>query len=280
MRLAVLHIGDMGATVAACLQAAGHEVCWLPQGRGPVTRARADDLKLQPLDDMAAIAACEAVVSVCPPHAALDVARTVFGAGFKGLYLDLNAISPATMQAIAALAGQARLVDGGIIGGATRQPGRTHLHVCGPHADEALALFEGGFLETHRVEGGIGAASALKMTYAAWTKGTSALLAAIRATAAANGVEAALLAQWSVSNPDVLARSEAVGATAARAWRWSGEMHEIAATFAAAGLPGGFHEAAAEVFDRLATFRTAEDGVSAQDLTAALLECAPRAAAQ
>ena len=109
------------------------------------------------------------------------------------------------------------------------------------------------------------------MAYAAWSKGTSALLAAIRAVAADNGVEDALLDQWRATNPDLVIRSEAVGATAARAWRWSGEMREIAATFESAGLPGGFHAASAEIFDRLAPFKDACAEVSSAGLTRMLL---------
>lgn len=271
MRIAVLNIGDMGATVAASLKQAGHQVCWLPQGRSAATQARAESLELVPLASLADAVACEVIVSVCPPHAALDLARAVFGAGFTGTYIDANAVSPRTMQAIAALAGRATLVDGGIIGGATRQPGRTHLHLSGPGAEKALALFEGGFLVTHVVDDRVGSASALKMAYAAWSKGTSALLAAIRAVAADNGVEDALLDQWRATNPDLVIRSEAVGATAARAWRWSGEMREIAATFESAGLPGGFHAASAEIFDRLAPFKDAGAEVSSAGLTRMLL---------
>jgi len=84
-------------------------------------------------------------------------------------------------------------------------------------------------------------------------------------------VQPALLAQWAATNPELVARSDAVGATAARAWRWKGEMDEIAATFEAAGLPGGFHQAAGAVFEQLAGFKDAPGTVSAADLTGALL---------
>ena len=95
------------------------------------------------------------------------------------------------------------------------------------------------------------AASALKMAYAAWTKGSAALLLSALASARATGVEEALRAEWKRSLPELGARSErAADSAAAKGWRWVGEMNEIAATFAAAGLPPGFHEAAAEMFDR------------------------------
>ena len=102
----------------------------------------------------------------------------------------------------------------------------------------------------------VGAASAIKMAYAAWTKGSQALLLAIRALAAREGVDAALLAEWARSQPDATGRSErAVAANIKKAWRFVGEMDEIAATFAAAGLPDGFHEAAGEIYRRLAGWK-------------------------
>ena len=96
------------------------------------------------------------------------------------------------------------------------------------------------------------------MAYAAYTKGSSALLMAIRALAASEGVDDALLAEWRRSQPDLPKRSEAAARDNARkAWRFVGEMEEIAATFAAAGLPGGFHEAAAVIYERLAGYKDA-----------------------
>jgi hypothetical protein len=92
------------------------------------------------------------------------------------------------------------------------------------------------------------------MSYAAWTKGTAALLLAIRAMARAEGVEDALLAEWALSQPSLPARSEqAAGSAAAKGWRWIGEMEEIAASMAADGLPPGFHQAAADIYRRSAS---------------------------
>jgi hypothetical protein len=87
------------------------------------------------------------------------------------------------------------------------------------------------------------------MAYAAWTKGTAAMLLAIDATARAHGAADELAHEWSRSQPDVAGRLRAAHDSAERkGWRWVGEMEEIAATFAAAGQPDGFHRAAAEVF--------------------------------
>jgi hypothetical protein len=96
------------------------------------------------------------------------------------------------------------------------------------------------------------------MTYAAYTKGLSAMLIALRATARANGVDDYLLEEWAISQPDLGAISEVSAAHAGpKAWRWVAEMEEIASTFAAAGQPDGFHRAAAAVFRQVAA-ETAE----------------------
>ena len=89
------------------------------------------------------------------------------------------------------------------------------------------------------------------MAYASWTKGSAALLLAARALARAEGVEETLLAEWGISQPGLDERSAgAAGSAAAKGWRWIAEMEEIAATMAAAGLPEGFHQAAAEIYRR------------------------------
>ena len=98
------------------------------------------------------------------------------------------------------------------------------------------------------------------MCYAAYTKGASALLLAIRTLAEAEGVTEALLAEWSRSQPGLAERSErSAQAVSPKAWRFAGEMREIAATFEAANLPGGFHQAAAAVYERLANLKNADD---------------------
>ena len=99
-------------------------------------------------------------------------------------------------------------------------------------------------------------ASALKVAYAAWTKCTDALLLAIRALAAHEGIDQALLQEWSVSQPELERRCQRAAAVAVpKMWRYVGEMEEIAETFRTAGLPGGFHLAAAEICQRLALFK-------------------------
>ncbi len=268
--IGLLHPGEMGAAVAGCLTARGHEVRWASQGRGPATAARAGRAGLADAGTVAALAGqASIIVSVCPPHAALGTARAVAAAGFTGVYADANAISPGTARAVRAAVEAAGgcYVDGAIVGpppgpaapgGAEAGPGGTRLYLAGGSAGgdaagpaaQVAALFEGTALNPVILRNDNPAgASALKMAYAAWTKGSAALLLAARALARAEGVEDSLLAEWALSQPGLEGRSRgAAGSAAAKGWRWAGEMEEIAASMTSGGLPGGFHQAAAEVF--------------------------------
>ena len=112
-------------------------------------------------------------------------------------------------------------------------------------------LFNGTGLDPHITAGPATAASAVKMAYAAWTKGTAALLLAARALAQAEGVEEALLAEWALSQPQLAAQADrAAESGVTKGWRWIAEMEEIAHCMAEAGLPDGFHQAAAEIYRR------------------------------
>jgi 3-hydroxyisobutyrate dehydrogenase-like beta-hydroxyacid dehydrogenase len=236
----------MGSALGAALVAAGHEVLWASEGRSPETARRAG--AFTDVGDAAALARrAEVILSVCPPQAARDVARSV--AGFEGVYVDANAVSPETVHALGAET--RHFVDGGIIGPPPLAAGTTRLYLSGPDAAEVARLFDGTNVDARLLSTEIGDASALKMTYAAWSKGSAALLLAIRAVARAEGVEDRLVAEWSLSARDLEARSErAARSAAAKGWRWVAEMEEIAATFDAAGQPDGFHRAAAEIFRR------------------------------
>jgi 3-hydroxyisobutyrate dehydrogenase-like beta-hydroxyacid dehydrogenase len=272
--IGILHPGDMGSVVGACAVAGGSRVLWASEGRSAGSRERAAAAGLEDARTVAAlVAASDVIVSVCPPHAAIDLARDVAGRRFAGLFVDANAVAPATVREIGAVveAGGAAFVDGGLIGPPPRNAGSTRLYLSGREAKRAAALFESSALEALAIGDGPGAASALKMAYAAYTKGSSALLMAIRALAASEGVDDALLAEWRRSQPELPKRSEAAARDNARkAWRFVGEMEEIAATFAAAGLPGGFHEAAAVIYERLAGYKDATTPPSMADLVAPL----------
>ena len=271
----LLHPGAMGSTVGAAARAGGGRVIWASDGRGAETRARAQEAGLTDTGTLRALVEQSAIVlSVCPPSAALDLARAVAALGFRGTFVDGNAVSPASARAIGAIVERAgaRYVDGGIVGPPALRPGTTRFYLSGPEAGAVAALFEGSALEAIVLDGPAGAASALKMAYAAWTKGTTALVAAIRALAVAEGVDGALLAEWKRSLPDLPARSESGVATSApKAWRFVGEMEEIAATFEAAGLPGGFHQAAADVYQRMTRYKDTTTPPSAEEVAKVLL---------
>jgi 3-hydroxyisobutyrate dehydrogenase-like beta-hydroxyacid dehydrogenase len=247
-KIALLHPGEMGSAIGAALVATEHEVVWLPQGRGDATRKRAEAAGLMATEN---VSSSDVVISVCPPGAAVDVARSV--AGFTGLYLDANAISPSTAQTVASIIeeGGAAYVDGGIVGAPPRSPETTRLYLSGDRAGEVRDLFAGTTVDARVLNDAPFAASAVKMTYAAWTKISAALLLSADETAAALGVDGALHDEWTLSQPVLAERLAAARRSAeTKGWRWEAEMQEIARTFAEAGQPADFGEGAAEMFGR------------------------------
>jgi 3-hydroxyisobutyrate dehydrogenase-like beta-hydroxyacid dehydrogenase len=256
--IGLLHPGEMGAAVGQCLTGAGYTVLWASEGRGPETAARARAAGLADAGTASEMAeSADVILSICPPHAALDTAWAV--QGFGGRYVDANAISPATAREVALMVeeGGATYVDGGIIGlppPASPSPstaGSTRLYLSGEQAHAVRRLFDGTPLDARVIERGTWSASAVKMAYASWTKGTAALVLTARALARAEGVEGVLLAEWALSQPALADRSSGAARSAAtKGWRWVAEMEEIAASMAAVGLPDGFHQAAAEIFRR------------------------------
>ncbi|MEO7404444.1 MAG: DUF1932 domain-containing protein [Burkholderiales bacterium] len=271
--VALLHPGEMGAAVGACLVDRGYLVVWASRGRSAATRARANAAGLRDLGSVeACVQAASTVLSVCPPHAATELAQSVAALGFHGTYIDANAIASETAIGIARIleAHGALFVDGGIIGPPPRPSVSTRLYLSGTGSREVAQLFSGSSLEAIAIDAPVGAASALKVCYAAWTKGATALLASIRAVAMQEGVEGALLAEWRRSQPGLVERSDKVLGDSRKAWRWVSEMEEIAANFAAVGLPPGFHLAAADVYRRLESKKDAATLPSYPEVVAAI----------
>ena len=269
MKVALLHPGEMGVSAGAALLSCGHEVFYLPAQRSEETVARATGAGFTACPSLADLVdIVDMVLAVCPPHGALALAEEVMAAQFAGVFVDANAISPASARRLYGLVG-VNFVDGGIIGPPATTAGRTRLYLAGERAAEVVDCFSGSVLDARLVAGEPGAASALKMCYAAYTKGTSALLLAVRALAAAEGVDSALLAEWDISQRDLGARSAgAARGTARKAWRFVGEMEEIANTFSAQQLPAGFHAAAGEIYRRMIDLQDATDPTLEDVLTA------------
>ena len=261
--VALLHPGNMGATIGAAAATSGARVIWASEQRSKVTQERARQAGLVDVESLAnAVMQSDIVLSVCPPHAAVELARTVAKQNFPGIYVDANAISRATAERIGDIVtqGGASFVDGGIIGAPVKKAGTTRLYLSGARAAEVADLFSQSMLNAKTIGATPGAASALKVAYAAWTKCTDALVLGICALAAHEGVDQALMDEWRISQPDLERKSNRAAAVAApKAWRYVGEMEEIAATFEAAGLPTGFHNAAADICARLAPFKDLTD---------------------
>lgn len=273
--LGILHPGEMGVSIAASAKNSGYPVFWTSEGRSAQTAERAEKIGLLDAGSLANLCAtCSVVMSVCPPDAAEALAESVMAQGFKGLYVDMNAISPQRAIRIGERVekGGARFVDGGIIGGPAWKPDSTWLYLSGAAAQTAVEYFAAGPLETRVIGEEVGKASALKMCFASYSKGATALLCAALAASESLGVRAELQELWArdSAGPTGQATQRAQNVTA-KAWRFAGEMDEISATFSAAGVPGDFHIGASEIYRRMADFKGAPALPEIEVILAALL---------
>jgi 3-hydroxyisobutyrate dehydrogenase-like beta-hydroxyacid dehydrogenase len=237
MRVGLLFPGEMGAAVGAAVKG---EVLWASEGRSGATAARAAGFEdVGTVGEL--VSRSDVVLSICPPGLAEDVAQEVAGLGFDGVYVDANAISPARAERIAGLFDRA--VDGSI----TAKTG-IHLFLSGEAGEVELVcgLFGDPVVATP-LPGGVGAASALKMAFAGWNKIGAMLEAQAYTVALAYGLEDALTAEG--------VPRDRIGRTAARAWRWTAEMHEIGDTHAALGLDDGIARGAATSLERWSAHR-------------------------
>ncbi|MFT4562214.1 MAG: 3-hydroxyisobutyrate dehydrogenase-like beta-hydroxyacid dehydrogenase [Gammaproteobacteria bacterium] len=259
MRIALLHPGNMGVTVGTCAAEAGHQIGWLAAGRSAATQKRAQSGSFNPYEHLAELLDdSDITISVCPPDAAQSTAEDVARHNFCGLYVDANAVSPDTARSIAKTveAAGASYVDAGIVGPPARKPGTTRIYLSGERSAELEPCFANTALTAIVMGSSQTAASALKMCYAAWTKGSAALLLSVAALAASEDVAMELYDEWALSIPDLAVRlNAAAAANAPKAWRFEGEMQEIATTYAANGLPAEFHQAAASIFSSLSKFK-------------------------
>lgn len=275
LSVGLLHPGAMGSTVGAAAMPNVKRVLWASEGRSNASRRRAEEVGLsdaQSLDNL--VREVDLLLSVCPPSAALALAKEVARRRYRGLFVDANAVSPDSARQIADVVTRAgaTAVDGGIIGPPAQRAGTTTMHLSGERASEIAACFALGPLQARVLDGPVGAASALKMAFAAYSKGTAALLAAIYTLALGEGVASELAQEWERRLPELPGRLRGLPSTAPKAWRFVGEMREIAASFQAAGLPSGFHEAAGQIYRRLERFKGAPELPSLDAVAAALRE--------
>jgi 3-hydroxyisobutyrate dehydrogenase-like beta-hydroxyacid dehydrogenase len=250
--------GAMGSAVGDALVRGGARVVVTLAGRSERTARLAARADLELLPDLASVVReAEIVLAIVPPEAAPAVAESVLAAAREEnvtpLYADLNAVAPETARAIeerAAAAG-VEMVDGSISGGPPWKPG-TRVYLSGRRADEVATLPIDG-VDRIVVGDRVGSASAVKMSTASVYKGSTVLLAHALLAAHANGVLEHVLADLRTGAPELVGNVErrlAVAAT--KSERYVGEMREISATQAAAGLTPALFDAIAEIYERLA----------------------------
>jgi len=270
--IAIVSPGNMGHAVGRLLGSRGFDVVTSLAGRSARTGGLAAKAGIRDTGSIAALVAqADLVLSIMPPAAAAtaaqEVATAMTAAGVAPPYADCNAIAPATTARIAELIGAAgaRYIDAGIIGGPPSNGTGPRFYASGPDAS-LLTPLEGGGLLVRDLGGAIGRASALKMCYAAVTKGTSALQFAQLAAASRLGVDAALAAELAESQAAAYASMRrALPGLPAKAARWIEEMRQIAATFESVGVPGEFHRGAAALYELLSATPFADEPEEAVD---------------
>ncbi len=258
MIVAVIAPGMMGSAVAHRLSEAGVEVRTLLAGRSAETRARAKAAGMQDATE-AGIAASDIILSIVPPGQAMALAEQLAPAlrqaARKPVYVDCNAVSPQTVLRIEAAVRDtgARFVDGGIIGPPPEpDSSKTRLYLSGPDAEAVTVLQQHG-LSTPVQPGPVGAASAMKMSYAGITKGFTALGAAMMLAATRAGTADALIAEMTVSQPQLLRwLTSQMPKMPPKAYRWVAEMEEIAAFVHHDPAGSAFYQAAANLYQRIA----------------------------
>lgn len=257
--IAILMPGDMGHSVGAALSGAGHTVLTCLAGRSEATCALATRAGMQDTKTLVKLVErADVILSILPPSAAVSQAKEIAAAMREAekmpVYVDCNAISPATARAAAdaVSAAGAIFIDAGIIGLAPGKGGGTRFYVSGTDVSAMLALYGKGF-DVISLGDEVGRASAMKMVYAALTKGTWTLQTAVMLTAEKLGLTEELTAEFAFSQKPALDAMRArIPRLPADSGRWIGEMEEIAATFADAGVTSGFHDGAADIFRVLA----------------------------
>jgi 3-hydroxyisobutyrate dehydrogenase-like beta-hydroxyacid dehydrogenase len=270
----------MGSAIGASLLATGHRVITTVAGRSSRSATFAKDAGIELVPDVdALVGAADVILSVVPPESAMQVASTIAESAARldrrPVVAELNAVSPATVSAVAAVLGDLELIDGSISGPPPRPGTETRIYLSGPGHDVLSELAAPG-IRWRPVGVEIGTASAVKMCTASVYKGITALLAHALLTAERHGVTEHVLADISGSVPHGVARSVLA---ATKAWRYVGEMEQIAATQAEAGLTPALFEGIAEVYRELATSewgsRQPEDIPGSPDPATALRDLRP-----
>lgn len=255
IRMGFLHPGEMGSALAKVARRNGATTWWASEGRSISTASRA---AVAGIEDVGALKAlchhCEIIISICPPHAAIDMAKAVAASGFGGIYVDANAISPGAAMQIAEIVEQsgAAYVDAAVVGAPPNGRHDTVIYFSGEAAHIVAKYFKAEAVSVELLGASRSHASAVKICHSAIHKGQLAMLLATLAAAEHYGVKAhleSLLARHS-STRSLSNEIPEIARRATKGWRFAGEMLEVADTFAMAGLPPELHRGASEVFRR------------------------------
>ncbi|WP_338051396.1 DUF1932 domain-containing protein [Pseudonocardia acidicola] len=256
--IGILHPGAMGAAIGSACKPVAGAVIWAAAGRSQATSKRAELADLIGVPDVAELARrSDVIISICPPHAAREVAEqvaaAVAGRSDPPIFVDANAVSPATVSGIGNLLGADVVVDGAVIGPPAWEPGRTVLWLSGRAAGAVAELFAGSPFDARVLGPELGTASALKVCFALQSKALPAIWLELDAAARGFGVADALRGELARTGVDLAAELGRVAHQAgSKAWRWAGEMEQAADAVGALGLPDGFSRAAAEIYRRAA----------------------------
>ena len=256
--VAILSPGSMGSAVGQALRESGYDVVTNLDGRSERTRALAEEAGFRAVSGIDSIVEeADLVMSILVPSEAISVAREAAAAmkrtGASPAYADCNAVSPDTARELGGIieAAGGRFIDAGIIGGPPGSGSPPRFYASGPH-EAVIGELDGKGIIVPLLGGDVGRASAIKMCYASLTKGVSALQTAALVAAYRLGLSSELEEEMSSSQANVLAQMQSVIGLPGKAFRWVGEMEEIAATFESVGVTGNFHHGAAEIFRMVA----------------------------
>src|SRR3954452_1987603 len=257
--------GSMGSGVGKRLHESGAEIRTLLSGRSAASAERARAAGMKPMNgDQDLLNGADFFLSILPPGEAEVLARQMAPAltalQKKPIYVDCNAISPQTVERVAAIVAPtgAKFVDGGIIGGPPRSGYSPAIYASGPSVSETAVLRDWG-IDWRCIDGPVGAASGLKMSYAGITKGITALGSAMMLGAARFGCAEALIAEISSSQPQIFGYlKNSVPRMYDKAYRWVAEMEEISDFLGANPPSRDIYAAIARLYDFLAAAEAEE----------------------
>jgi 3-hydroxyisobutyrate dehydrogenase-like beta-hydroxyacid dehydrogenase len=266
--IAVIGAGEMGAAVGRRMREAGARVLTTLAGRGTASARRVAEAGIEVVDDdERLVGEATFVLSIVPPGQAVHVAERFCAplsrAAHKPVFAECNAVAPVTVRRIAVMLAPSgcRFIDAGIIGGpppAGRLDKGPRFYASGPDA-HLLARLRAFGLDIATLDGPIGAASALKLSYAGLTKGITALGAAMVAAASREGLDGALRAELARSQPEILARIErGLPAMFPKAYRWVAEMEEISSFVGSVNGGAEIYSGAARLYAQIAADLDAE----------------------